>query len=75
MGHSHVTSLQAMKCFPLFVDDYMIFIWIYVLHNRTQISSIFLHFKTFVERHFQAKIKMIQSDNGIELKKVKNTLI
>lgn len=67
-GPSLIVSMNGIKYFLLLVDDCVRFIWIYVLSNKIQATSIFLHFEAYVERKFSTKMKMFQSDWGIELK-------
>lgn len=41
------------------------------MHSKSQVTQHFLHFEAMVERHFNTKIKQLQSDRGIELKSLK----
>lgn len=47
---------------------------IYVLHNKSQATSIFLHFDALIERKFNAKIKQLHNDGGTKFKSLKNYL-
>lgn len=55
-----------MKYFLLFVDDCSQYQWIYLLSHKSQVASIFLHFKAMVQRKFNATIKQVQNDGGTE---------
>lgn len=43
-----IPSINEMKYFLLFVDDYTRFQWIYVIANKSQATSIFLHLEALV---------------------------
>jgi len=47
-----------------FVDHYTKYMWFYPIVNKFSVSSIFPHFKKFIETRFQTKIKALYSDNG-----------
>jgi transposase InsO family protein len=43
--------------------------------TKSGVSTIFLHFKKFVETHFQKSIKTLYSDNGGEFIALKSYLL
>lgn len=67
-GTSTVESFHHMKYFLLFVDNCTQLQWIYVLNNKGQAASVFLHFEAMILTQFHANIKQLQSDGGAELK-------
>lgn len=53
----HVLSTLSMKIFLLFFNDCTCFMWIYVMHNKSQTTSIFfLYFDALVEMQLHTKI-------------------
>ena len=65
-GPSPLLSHFGFLYYVIFVDDYRRFTWLYHLKRKSNIFSIFLEFKTFVENSFSRKIKAFQSDGGEE---------
>lgn len=57
-----------MRYFILFVDDITRFQWLFLVHKKSQVAQIFLHFEALVERKFNKKIQQLQFDGGIEFK-------
>lgn len=64
------TSIDGFKYYILFVDHYTKYIWLYPLRNKSDVSQIFLQFKSLVENFFGFSIVSIFSDNGGEYKKL-----
>jgi histone deacetylase 1/2 len=49
-----------------FIDDHTKFVWIYLLHKKSEVFQCFKDFQTLVERQFDKKIRSIQTDWGGE---------
>ena len=56
-GPSPTPSKEGYRYYILFMDAHSKFTWLYFLHNRSQVPSIFIQFKTMVELQFNKKIK------------------
>ena len=71
--HSH-RSLGSNPCFVQkgckyylhFVDDCIRFSCLFLLETKDQVTKIFLDFRAYVERQFDAKIKTLQSTYDTE---------
>jgi histone deacetylase 1/2 len=63
---SPVLSSEGHRYYVLFLDDYTNFLWIFPIHTKSQVYSIFLQFRTHNETQFERKIKYFQCDNGKE---------
>ena len=48
-GPSPLTSLLGFNYYIIFVDDYSRFTWLFLLKHKTEVLSIFKHFKSMVE--------------------------
>jgi hypothetical protein len=46
------------------LDAFTKFIWIFPLKFKSDVEPIFLQFQKYVERHFDLKIKAIQTNWG-----------
>jgi histone deacetylase 1/2 len=44
------------------LDAFTKYIWLFPLKQKSDVENIFLHFQTYVEHHFNTKIKVIQTD-------------
>jgi hypothetical protein len=53
-----------------FIGDYSTFTWIYLLHNKFEVSKYFLEFQKIVECMLDRKIIMVQSNWGGEYEKL-----
>jgi histone deacetylase 1/2 len=53
-----------------FIDDFSKFSWIYLLKNKSDVFQIFQNFQKLVERQFDKKILVVQSDWGGEYEKL-----
>ena len=49
-----------------FIDAYSRYTWIYLLHSKSQVLSIFPQFKQMAELQLGTKLTMFQSDNAKE---------
>ena len=48
----------------LFVDDHTRVCWVFLMKEKYKISKIFKKFHKMVQTQFQAKIKILRTDNG-----------
>jgi transposase InsO family protein len=48
------------------VDDFSRYIWVFFLHNKSEVASIFKKFAKKAQNEFDCKIKKIRSGNGNE---------
>jgi hypothetical protein len=49
-----------------FIDDHSKFVWIYLLHHKSEVFEKFHEFQQLVERRFDRKIVVMQTDWGGE---------
>jgi transposase InsO family protein len=59
-------SIHGYSYFLTIVDDYSRFTWLCLLHNKSETRSKLVTFIKFIETQYNAKIKTIRSDNGVE---------
>jgi hypothetical protein len=59
-------SMNGCQYYVLFIDDFSRFTWLYPIHNKSDVFSIFVKFKSIVENQFSCSIKQFQSDGGGE---------
>lgn len=67
-GPAHTISTNGSRYYLSFVDTYTRYTWIYFLKLKSEVTQVFMRFKTHVELQFNAKIKRLQSDSGGEFK-------
>jgi transposase InsO family protein len=48
------------------VDDFLRYTWVFFLHDKSEVASIFKKFAKKAQNEFDCKIKKIRSDNGKE---------
>ena len=58
------TSVGRHTYYVSFIDDYSKFSWIYLLKKRSNVFQVFKNFQALVERKFDSKIIVVQSDWG-----------
>lgn len=73
-GPAPTSSLSGCRYYVSFVDDYSKFVWVYFLHNKSQVHSIVQLFLEMVSTQFSTKIKAFQTDWGGEYRNVSNML-
>ena len=61
-GPTPISLKKEYKYYIHFIDDYTKYIWIYPLHLRSEAKTIFQKFQILVERHFDRKIKILQTN-------------
>lgn len=65
-GPMEKESLGGAKYFMTFIDDFSRYLFIYILHNKSQALDTFKDFKRLLEKQTGKKIKKLRSDNGKE---------
>ena len=65
-GPFSTKSLSGSSYFLTIVDDHTRFTWIHLLESKSQTRAHIQAFFNLVETQFQAKIKTLRSDNGVE---------
>jgi histone deacetylase 1/2 len=60
------TSVGRHDYYVSFIDDFCKFTWIYLLRYKFEVFSCFKDFQSMVERQFNCKILVVQSDWGGE---------
>jgi histone deacetylase 1/2 len=63
-------SVGGFKYYVSFIDDFSKFTWIYLLHAKSDVESIFYKFQKRVELLLDRKIKCVQSDWGGEYRRL-----
>jgi len=63
-GPAPMPTSNGAKYYITFLDAYFKFVWIYLLHSKSQVSSIFNLFKTFAKNQTNHKLKAIQTNNA-----------
>jgi histone deacetylase 1/2 len=64
------SSIGIFTYYVSFIDDFSKFSWIYLLKKKSDVFQIFRNFKQLVERQFDKKILVVQSDWGGEYEKL-----
>ena len=57
-------SLGGTRYFLIFVDDKLVFIWVYFIRKKSDVFEYFKEFKTMVEKQTGKCIKILRSDQG-----------
>ena len=65
-GLCSVQSVSGYKCYVLFMDEFSIYSWLFPLKAKSEVFSIFVIFKTYVENLLGNKIKTFRTDSGGE---------
>jgi len=65
-GPSPTISLNVYKYFLTIIDDYSRFTWFYLMHNKSETRMHLVNFINYAENQFNARVKIIRSDNGHE---------
>lgn len=61
-GPASTLSNSGCRYYVSFLDDCTKFLWLFPLKLKSDVASLFLQFQSYVERLFEQKIKMFQSD-------------
>jgi hypothetical protein len=65
-------SVGGYKYYISFIDDFIKFTWIYLMHDCFEAQHIFVQFQSHVERLLDTKINCVKSDWGGEYQKLHN---
>jgi len=66
-GPCSVISMHGHRYFLTIIDDFSRFIWIFSMQNKSEVRANVVSFVSYIENHFQTKIKSIlRTDNGVE---------
>ena len=65
-GPTPVTFVLSYKYYVIFVDDFTRFTWLFLLKHKSEVFTVFLHFKALVENQFRSKLKTLRIDGGGE---------
>jgi hypothetical protein len=65
-----VESVGRYKYYVSFIDDFSKFTWIYLIRKKSDVFQAFQSFKTHVERQFERRILVVQTDWGGEYEKL-----
>ncbi|TYK26806.1 Beta-galactosidase [Cucumis melo var. makuwa] len=63
---SKVTTSSGKRWFVTFIDDHTRLTWVYLITDKSEVSSIFQNFYHTIEIQFHKKIAILRSDNGRE---------
>ncbi|KAG7556913.1 Integrase catalytic core [Arabidopsis suecica] len=63
---SPCASRDNHKYFVTFIDEKSKYTWITLLPTKDRVYDAFLNFQNYVTNHFDAKIKILRTDNGGE---------
>ena len=63
MGPSRVTSMSRTRWFINFIDDCIRVTWIYLMREKSDAIGTFQKFHKMISVKFDAKVKVIRSDN------------
>ena len=59
-------SREHHKYFVTFIDEKSKYTWITLLQSKDRVLDAFINFETYVSNHYNAKVKILRSDNGGE---------
>jgi len=65
-GPCPVKTPLGFQYFISFIDDYSRVTWVYLLKSRSEISSVFREFHSYVKNQFSTSIKTLRTDNAKE---------
>lgn len=65
-GTMHIGTHSGCKYFITFIDDLSRYSFVYLLRNKSEAFDKFVHYKNFVEKQTNHKIKILRSDRGGE---------
>lgn len=73
-GPTPVRSLDGYLYYLIIVDHFSKYVWLYPMKHKSDVFSIFVQFKSIVEKNFNLPIVSIFTDNGGEFIKLKSFL-
>ena len=65
-GPAPISSLFGYNYYVVFIDDFTGFTWFFLLKQKSEVFTVFKHFKNLVENQYSTKIKVLSSDNDGE---------
>ena len=65
-GPSRVLSISNKRWFITFIDDHSRVCWVYLLHDKSEVESVFKSFYSMIKTQYHENIKILRSDNGTE---------
>jgi hypothetical protein len=65
-GPTIYASASGNLYFLVITDDFSRYTWMFFLHDKSEVASIFKKFAKKAQNEFECKIKKIRSDNGKE---------
>jgi hypothetical protein len=65
-GPCSVTFVNGAKWFVTFIDCYTCMTWIYIFMHKNEVLKCFQDFHKLVAKQFNARIRVIRTDNGTE---------
>ena len=65
-GPFSTPSWNGQQYFITFIDDYSLYDYLYLIHEKSQSLDVFKNFKAEVENQLSKKIKAVRSDHGRE---------
>lgn len=65
-GPSPILSVCGFRYYVVFVDDFSNYTWMFPIHCKLDVYSVFLAFKLQAENLLSSKIKHLRSDGGGE---------
>ena len=61
-----IPTERGSRYFVIFMDDFSQYTWIYLLHHRFKLVSIYQTFHKMIETQFNRTVKVFQSNNAQE---------
>lgn len=65
-GPFSIPYFTGQRYFVTFIDDYSRFMYLYLIHEKSEVPQAFKDFKTEVEKQLGKPIKSVRSDRGGE---------
>ena len=65
-GPSKVPTLSGSRWFVTFIDDYTKMTWLCLMKTKNEVNLLFQNFHKMIETQYNAKVRVIRSDNGGE---------
>ena len=63
-GPSTVSNISGARWFVLFIDDCTRMSWVFLLKNKSDVTSTFKNFFFMIKTQFDVEIKRVRSDNA-----------
>ena len=61
---ANVPNISGAKWFLTFIDDCTRVTWVFLLKQKSEVSSIFIRFVSLIKNQFGANVKRIRSNNA-----------